>query len=195
MADHGGGKKKSRIPGCLTNIIVVAILIYIGVFVIATLVPAFLQNKGKSFIALSGGATTANPTAVPAKPQDKPQAATPTPTQMGYIAPGTNGSTSTGGGTNVAYQPGTTAPSKISVNHSGFYYVVGRGDLYAGGNRLTFDQSLSLIAAKLLTTSSAMKALNSELVSGSLTEGQVLRVPNEIDTGGGLPPTGRYAQP
>jgi hypothetical protein len=189
-----GKNKPGLIGGCLTSAIAIIVAIYVVVLLGSAAIKTFLENRGGVQLTTQAAQTQPSSPANSAAPQ--PAAPTVTPVDI----PATTGSTSAGGAGSgsLSYVPAAPAISQIGMTASAPYYIVEQADLTQNGSYLSFDQSMKIIAAKLLTTVDALKQNNSALNTGTLVAGQVLLVPSAVVTGGGggnLPPTGRYASP
>lgn len=191
----GGKNKPGLIGGCLTNAIVIIVLLYVGVLFGSAALKTFLQNHGG--VQITTQAAQTRPSS-PSSPSSPANANAPTVTPVDIAS--TTGSLSFGGAGSgpQSYVPSAPAISSIGMTASAPYYIVEQADLAQNGSYLSFDQSMRIIAAKLLTTVDALKQANSALNNGTLVAGQVLLVPSTVVTGGGggnLPSTGRYANP
>ncbi len=188
----GGGKKKpSFLRSCLTSTIVLIVGVYVIVLLGSAAITTLLKNRGTTTLSVSTAST--QPTVAPQPPI--------VPTAAPALIVPQNGSNSAGGvgnGNVQSFVPSNPSIGPIQVTSGAPYYIVEQGDLAQNGQILSFNASMSLIAAKLLTTVDALKQTNAALSSGTLTAGQVLIVPSAVVTGGGggnLPPTGEYASP
>jgi LysM repeat protein len=210
MAHGGGGggskKKRGLLQTCLTSTIAIIVFIYVVVLFGSALLTTFFRGDNPPLISL--GSAPANQ---PATTGSNQAAAAPAPTVAPTTAPSKvtvpvqTGSSSAGGnGTTVlASAGGAPAMGSVQVSADGPYYIVEQADLVQNGALLSTTDSLQLIADKLLTTVSDLKAVNGILNDPNVTlvPGEVLRVPSTItqpspnNGGGNLPATGQYASP
>ncbi len=189
----GGGSKKKKpsfLRSCLTSAVAIVVIIYVGVLLVTAGITTFLNNRDKTTLTASASsAPPANP------PANQAVVVTATPIIIAAI----NGSNSTGGaGSGPQNAPPAPLISSAGFTATGPFYIVEQADLSQNDQPLSFDASMSLIAAKLLTTVDALKQINPALSSRTLVAGQVLNVPADVISGGGggnLPPTGEYASP